>query len=162
MKCKIDNCDNNLIMARGLCNAHYLRLVRYGRTGSVKREYGTGCFRKDGYKLITVNGVRILEHRYIMETHLGRKLSKDETLHHINKNKLDNRVENLMLTTHSLHRKHHVGEPRLPMSEVARKNIGIAMKREVLNRVRDESGRFASARTSQDSQPKSHSVGQTS
>ena len=37
------------------------------------------------------------EHRYIMEQHIGRILSKKEVIHHINHNKMDNHIENLKL-----------------------------------------------------------------
>ena len=48
------------------------------------------------------------EHRLIMESFLGRKLLKNEIVHHKNHNKLDNRIKNLVIMTRSEHMKLHM------------------------------------------------------
>lgn len=50
------------------------------------------------------------QHRYIMEQYLGRKLSRNEEVHHINHDKTDNRIENLEVLSSSEHRKKHSGK----------------------------------------------------
>jgi len=53
--------------------------------------------RKNGY---------ILEHRLVMEEHLGRPLRADEVVHHKNSVKTDNRIENLeVLDSQATHMK---------------------------------------------------------
>ena len=49
----------------------------------------------------------VMEHRLVMENSIGRYLEKDESVHHINRNRKDNRIENLQLMTRSEHAKLH-------------------------------------------------------
>ncbi len=47
------------------------------------------------------------KHRKIMEKFLGKRLAKDEVVHHKNGIRNDNRIENLMVLTQSEHAKLH-------------------------------------------------------
>lgn len=54
----------------------------------------------------TRNGY-VLEHRVVMENHLGRLLNADEVVHHIDGNKKNNSIDNLQLFTREEHAKLH-------------------------------------------------------
>jgi len=100
--------------AKGLCKSHYALLKdrkKKGLSEDLNIRYaspkGSGCITSEGYRMITVdphpnmynfkNTTRgtILEHIFVMSNHLGRPLIKGEQVHHINGDRLDNRIENL-------------------------------------------------------------------
>jgi len=53
--------------------------------------------RDDGYWVIRVNGKRVREHCYIMEQHIGRPLAPGEEVHHIDEDRNNNQLSNLLL-----------------------------------------------------------------
>ena len=64
-------------------------------------------YKENGYLVVHIKGYNkkgnAKLHRVIMEEFLGRKLSADEVVHHINGDKTDNRIENLMVMSRDEH-----------------------------------------------------------
>lgn len=59
------------------------------------------------YKALKIKGKRIDEHRYLMETKLGRKLNFNEVVHHKDEIKDNNDLENLEIISRSEHSYNH-------------------------------------------------------
>ena len=54
------------------------------------------------------------QHRAVMQDHLGRRLSRNQVVHHINDDKHDNRLENLEVMSLSSHsRMHMIAKPNI-------------------------------------------------
>ena len=74
----------------------------------VKRQHSYEYISYQGYKVDCKDrNKKILIHRRIMEEHLGRKLSSNEIVHHIDGNKLNNDINNLEVVSRSEHIKKH-------------------------------------------------------
>lgn len=95
-RCSVDGCDRR-VRRLGFCEMHSQRFKIKGDAGGVASLRGAGHLSDSGYWMIKSRGRWRPEHRVVMEAHLGRILLTDENVHHINGDKLDNRLENLEL-----------------------------------------------------------------
>jgi hypothetical protein len=65
-------------------------MINKNENGIIKKEFHRYIFIKVGLQWIP-------EHRLNMEEKLGRELDKNEVIHHINSDRTDNEIDNLML-----------------------------------------------------------------
>lgn len=110
-RCEVEDCDRQRY-ARRLCNTHYRRWLQ---TGDARPEEpirvvtGEG-YEHHGYWVVPVPAeerwlvgglTQVGEHRLVMARVLGRPLDPDESVHHVNGVRTDNRLANLELWSSS-------------------------------------------------------------
>lgn len=109
--CSVDDCDRPH-SAGGLCASHRARLRRHGDPLGGRGYNGDGTVSRYGYRLINVDGKQVFEHRYVMEQELGRPLEHREQVHHIDGDRLNNALDNLMVLPLGEHQELHAALKR--------------------------------------------------
>jgi hypothetical protein len=106
--CGVEGCQRGRTSG-GLCRTHANRLRLHGDPtaggpirlvtgdGSLSHGYWKVVVGEDRRHLVPDDRATELEHRLVMAAALGRPLRGEETVHHRNGDRLDNRLENLEL-----------------------------------------------------------------
>ena len=103
--CSFPGCER-AVRSTIFCGGHYSQHVRGTKLRPLRpKPSGDGFITASGYKVLslTIDGKRQQrpEHRLVMEELIGRPLRREESVHHINGLRADNRPENLELWSSS-------------------------------------------------------------
>lgn len=115
LECELSR-DRNKYREQRFCSSKCYGKWRKGKfTGSKHPHWKGGITYAGGYRYISkpdhphaTHVGYVMEHRLVMEKHLGRLLDPvKEIVHHKDGNKLNNEIENLKLTTRAVHILNH-------------------------------------------------------
>ncbi len=136
-----------------LCRRHGVRAQRRGPRGGAGHPNWNGgsSVDGDGYVSIWMPGHpsarksgRVLEHRLVMEAHLGRTLRADEVVHHRNGDRADNRIENLeVFASNAEHLRHELTGKLPKWTEDGLAKIRAGVRRPGTSRTRSGRGEMA-------------------
>lgn len=112
--CRLDGCSKPAIgYSHGLCQMHAWRVRNYG---DPHHEQPKQRIRKDGYRAIwkpdhplAYSDGYVLEHRMVVHD-AGIEVPDGHHVHHVNGDKLDNRLENLVVLDGADHTRRHLAE----------------------------------------------------
>lgn len=113
-----------------------MRRLRHGMNHPSAKPLGTTRLQDAGhglvYRLIKIEprGRWQYEHRVVMAKKLGRKLRRNEHVHHIDHDTLNNQPKNLALLSHSAHSAlHHPARGRWSIKHLACKECGTTRRK---------------------------------
>jgi len=79
-------------------NPNHISKHQNGRNNPIYRKIGSIRINKDNTKFIKIsNNKWIAEYRYLVGEYIGRKLKKNEIIHHIDGNRTNNKLKNLYI-----------------------------------------------------------------
>lgn len=113
---------------RKFINGHNSTGMKRGEGRYVHRQ-GYVMLRMPEHPDAVKYGGYVLEHRYVMEQHVGRPLRPKEHVHHLDHDRTNNAIENLLIVDPIEHAKYHTSQPRIHQSEEHRRKTAEAMKR---------------------------------